>query len=66
MPDVIMPYVPPPRHHSSATLMDAEGEGDLLDGEQLTVVIIGASGDLAKRKTFPALFELFIQVVVQS
>ncbi len=25
----------------------------------LTVVVLGASGDLAKKKTFPALFTLF-------
>jgi hypothetical protein len=28
-------------------------------GTHLTVIVLGASGDLAKKKTYPALFELF-------
>ena len=28
----------------------------------LSIVVLGASGDLAKKKTFPALFNLFRQV----
>jgi glucose-6-phosphate 1-dehydrogenase len=28
----------------------------------LSIVVLGASGDLAKKKTFPALFHLFRQV----
>lgn len=28
----------------------------------LTVIVLGASGDLAKKKTFPALFNLYRQV----
>ena len=31
---------------------DARGEG-------LTIFVVGASGDLAKKKTYPSLFELF-------
>lgn len=30
-----------------------------LDERALTIIILGASGDLAKKKTFPALFELY-------
>lgn len=30
-----------------------------LDARPLTIVVLGASGDLAKKKTFPALFQLF-------
>ena len=37
--------------------MDKFSEEDLL-----SVVVFGASGDLAKKKTFPALFNLFCQV----
>jgi hypothetical protein len=29
----------------------------------LSIVVLGASGDLAKKKTFPALFHLFQQVM---
>ncbi len=29
----------------------------------LSIVVLGASGDLAKKKTFPALFHLFQQVI---
>lgn len=32
---------------------------DELNKKALTIVILGASGDLAKKKTFPALFQLF-------
>jgi glucose-6-phosphate 1-dehydrogenase len=28
----------------------------------LSIVVLGASGDLAKKKTFPALYHLFYQV----
>lgn len=31
----------------------------LKPGETLSVVVMGASGDLAKKKTYPALFKLF-------
>jgi glucose-6-phosphate 1-dehydrogenase len=37
------------------TLSDAEQR---LNDEGLTIVILGASGDLARKKTFPALFDL--------
>ncbi len=30
------------------------------DEDSLTIVVIGASGDLAKKKTFPALYELHL------
>jgi glucose-6-phosphate 1-dehydrogenase len=30
-----------------------------LDARPLTIIVLGASGDLAKKKTFPALFSLF-------
>lgn len=29
----------------------------------LSIVVLGASGDLAKKKTFPALFNLYRQVL---
>uniref|UniRef100_A0A0E0DFD7 glucose-6-phosphate dehydrogenase (NADP(+)) n=1 Tax=Oryza meridionalis TaxID=40149 RepID=A0A0E0DFD7_9ORYZ len=32
----------------------------------LSVIVLGASGDLAKKKTFPALFHLFAQGFIQS
>lgn len=31
----------------------------------LSIVVLGASGDLAKKKTFPALFNLYRQVWVK-
>lgn len=30
----------------------------------LSIVVLGASGDLAKKKTFPALFNLYRQVLL--
>lgn len=32
----------------------------------LSIVVLGASGDLAKKKTFPALFNLFQQVIYHN
>lgn len=32
----------------------------------LSIVVLGASGDLAKKKTFPALYNLFRQVLLDS
>jgi hypothetical protein len=40
---------------SRAVCADGVSEGDVL-----TVVVVGASGDLAKKKTYPALFELYL------
>jgi len=33
-----------------------------LEGGCLSLVVLGASGDLAKKKTFPAIFNLYKQV----
>ena len=35
------------------------GVNGVSDRESLTVVVFGATGDLARKKTFPALFQLF-------
>lgn len=35
-------------------------------GGCLSVVVLGASGDLAKKKTFPAIFNLYKQVLMGS
>ncbi|KAG6492092.1 hypothetical protein ZIOFF_047042 [Zingiber officinale] len=32
----------------------------------LSIIVLGASGDLAKKKTFPALFHLFLQGFLQE
>lgn len=34
----------------------------VLENGCLSIVVLGASGDLAKKKTFPALFNLYRQV----
>jgi len=50
------------RKCSSATELCLSTEGTLLKKlahSSLTVVVLGASGDLAKKKTFPALYGLF-------
>ncbi|EGC38470.1 hypothetical protein DICPUDRAFT_45843 [Dictyostelium purpureum] len=36
------------------------------DNRSLTVVVLGASGDLAKKKTYPALFSLFLRDLLPS
>lgn len=38
------------------------GEEDVPETGCLSIIVLGASGDLAKKKTFPALFHLFVQV----
>jgi len=36
--------------------------GNVPETGSLSIVVLGASGDLAKKKTFPALFHLYRQV----
>jgi glucose-6-phosphate 1-dehydrogenase len=45
-----------PHQEHVATFQDEKKE---IHAKQLTIVVIGASGDLAKKKTFPALYRLF-------
>jgi len=42
-----------------ATQMGFGSLHSIPEGDTLTVVVVGASGDLARKKTFPALFELY-------
>lgn len=42
------------------------GEDNVPETGCLSIVVLGASGDLAKKKTFPALFHLFVQGFLQS
>lgn len=37
----------------------------VLENGSLSIIVLGASGDLAKKKTFPALFNLFQQVSIE-
>lgn len=41
-------------------------EGSVTETGCLSIVVLGASGDLAKKKTFPALFNLYRQGFLQS
>lgn len=41
------------------------GDSDLSECGSLAITVLGASGDLAKKKTFPALFHLFRQGFLQ-
>lgn len=40
----------------------AREAGNVPETGSLSIVVLGASGDLAKKKTFPALFHLYLQV----
>lgn len=40
----------------------AEDKGNVPETGCLSIIVLGASGDLAKKKTFPALFNLYRQV----
>ena len=44
----------------SGTIPSMDSTGDALTDETI-IVVLGASGDLAKKKTFPALFALYQQ-----
>lgn len=48
----------PHRRNSSASARD-DRKVEMLENLSLKIVVLGASGDLAKKKTFPALFRLF-------
>ena len=48
-----------PRNDASASVSSNEREEWQEPGSVLTIVVFGASGDLAKKKTYPALFSLF-------
>ena len=50
----------PKQHLKRGSVPSMETSGDALT-EETVVVVLGASGDLAKRKTFPALFALYQQ-----
>lgn len=39
---------------------------NVLENGTLSIIVLGASGDLAKKKTFPALFHLFKQVLCST
>lgn len=60
------------RHSSVMSLKKIDSFSDGRDSDIpsdsgcLTIVVLGASGDLAKKKTFPALFNLFRQVFYNS
>lgn len=49
--------------------VSSEGDDPSLDNTNvsetgsLSIIVLGASGDLAKKKTFPALFNLYQQVL---
>ena len=53
----------PPDHENNNHVCTASSRDDIkcfIENKLvLTVVVLGASGDLAKKKTFPALFTLF-------
>ncbi|KAL3679932.1 hypothetical protein R1sor_022888 [Riccia sorocarpa] len=71
--------IPPPAADNGSALSTPTADSDntndgsssplkvsAIQGGFLTVVVLGASGDLAKKKTFPALFNLFKQGFLPS
>ena len=44
----------------SRTMAESSVDMKWLNASALSVVVIGASGDLAKKKTFPSLLNLFV------
>lgn len=52
--------MPGQTHLKRGSIPSMETTGDALT-EETVVVVLGASGDLAKKKTFPALFALYQQ-----
>jgi glucose-6-phosphate 1-dehydrogenase len=45
---------------ASGSIPSMETAGDQIKGPTV-IIVLGASGDLAKKKTFPALFALYAQ-----
>lgn len=54
-----MPSDPEPTHRACSASTRDDIKCFIASKLVLTVVVLGASGDLAKKKTFPALFTLF-------
>lgn len=50
------------RHGSKIESPSSRDSENAHETGPLSIVILGASGDLAKKKTFPALFHLYEQV----
>lgn len=50
----------------SDSFADDKALDDVTETGCLSIIVLGASGDLAKKKTFPALFNLFRQGFLQS
>lgn len=46
-------------HAASNDSNDEKFEGKNAENKSLAIIVVGASGDLAKKKTFPALFSLY-------
>uniref|UniRef100_A0ACD5YMT5 Uncharacterized protein n=1 Tax=Avena sativa TaxID=4498 RepID=A0ACD5YMT5_AVESA len=57
---------PPSERISSSSSSDLKDLEISSESGCLSIVVLGASGDLAKKKTFPALFNLFQQGFLQS
>lgn len=47
---------------NSESFSEEKDSETVLENGCLSIVVLGASGDLAKKKTFPALFNLYRQV----
>lgn len=47
-----------PKLHTSSDLIDSE-KISVQDSDLLSICVVGASGDLAKKKVFPSLFALY-------
>jgi glucose-6-phosphate 1-dehydrogenase len=66
----IMPESKTPRLESAvSSALEGESDDQLetwLTGSTLAVVVVGASGDLAKKKTFPSLLNLFADNLLPS
>uniref|UniRef100_A0A1D1YA71 Glucose-6-phosphate 1-dehydrogenase n=1 Tax=Anthurium amnicola TaxID=1678845 RepID=A0A1D1YA71_9ARAE len=55
-----------PSSARSVSFSDDKDSDVVPETECLSIIVLGASGDLAKKKTFPALFHLFKQGFLQS
>ncbi len=43
------------------TISSADNDGAISTESTVTIIVVGASGDLAKKKIFPALFALYYE-----
>lgn len=56
----------PSFHRTESSIPSDDGDTTWLTDASLTIVVVGASGDLAKKKTYPSLLNLFVDKLLPA